>query len=116
MEAEEANKGNVGSLFDNLTSYIDTKVDIIKLKLIQKTTDVISSIVSRIAILSIAFMAIMLINIGAGLWLGNLLGKNYYGFFALAGFYIIVILILNNSKGKLIKGPVAAAIIKKSLK
>ena len=29
-----------------------------------------------------------LVNVGLSLWIGELLGKAYYGFFAVAGFYL----------------------------
>jgi len=36
-------------------------------------------------------MFVFVTNIGASLWIGELLGKSYYGFFCVAGFYIVVI-------------------------
>ena len=35
-------------------------------------------------------MFTVIINIGIALWLGDILGKAYYGFFVVAGFYALI--------------------------
>ena len=55
----------------------------------------------------------MLINIGIALLLGEWLGKPYYGFMALAAFYLVAGLIFSAFKDKWVKDPVTHAFIKK---
>jgi hypothetical protein len=105
----------LGSLFEKATDYIETNAELLKLKAVDKTADVVASIVSALVMLVFSLIVIVLLNIGVALWIGDLLGKAYYGFFIVAGFYIIVGLIFHFSRRKLLKEPLTDLIIKKFL-
>jgi hypothetical protein len=60
---------------------------IIKFKLLAKTADISSSAISRLLLLIILCFFVLTLNIGIALWLGELLGKNYFGFLTVALFY-----------------------------
>ena len=81
-------------LFERVEEYAKTSCELIKLKTLHKTTEVSSVAVSRGFAMSVFFMFIILTSIGLALWLGELLGKMYYGFFCVAGFYGIVGIVL----------------------
>lgn len=81
-------------LFERVEEYAKTSCELIKLKALHKTTEVSSAAVSRGFATSAFFMFIILTSIGGALWLGDLLGKLYYGFFCLAGFYGIIGIVL----------------------
>jgi uncharacterized membrane protein len=53
------------------------------------------------------------LNIGLAIWLGELLGKMYYGFFIIAGFYFLVSVIVFLYKILWIEEPVRDTIIDK---
>jgi hypothetical protein len=55
---------------------------------------------------------VVFINLGIGLWLGEILGKIYFGFFALAAFYLITGLIIKIFMYKWIKKVVRDNFIK----
>ncbi len=57
----------------------------------------------------------MIVNIGVAIWLGDLLGKLYYGFFIVAGFYLFVSFIMYVEHKVLIKNPIKNLAIKKYL-
>ena len=111
----EKQPNSFGSLFENAGDYLETRIDLLKLKAINKSSEVTSSIISRVAILIFMFFAIFILNIGLALWIGDLLGKMYLGFFVVAGFYILVAILLHLFKDSWIKGPVSTMIIKKML-
>jgi hypothetical protein len=74
-------------LVERAEQYGRTSIELVKLKLIDKTADVSSTLISRLfAVLVISFFVLTL-NIAIALWLGELLGKNYYGFLIVAAFY-----------------------------
>jgi len=110
---EEQQPGNIQLLIDRAGDYLETRLELLKLKATQKSSDVVSSIVSTVILVSIMIMFFLIINIGIALLLGELLGKSYYGFFVLAGFYLIAGLIFNAFKGKWVKEPVTNSLIKK---
>src|SRR4051812_48779682 len=80
---------NIESLFETIKDYGQTNIDLVKLKAADRASDIISSLVSNFLVLLALTMFIVILNIGIALLLGELLGKNYYGFFVLAAFYLI---------------------------
>src|ERR1700722_8513629 len=81
--------GSLEELFQRTGEYLETRVDLIRLKAIDKSSDAISSLAANIAVIVVVSMIVMMLSIGAALWLGDLLGKSFYGFFIVAGFYSV---------------------------
>ncbi|WP_432670935.1 hypothetical protein [Flavobacterium sp. SM2513] len=90
-------------LFEKVESYIKTTIELYRLKTIDKVTDVFASVVSQLIIAVIFALFFVLFSIGLSLYLGELLGKNYYGFFALAGFYALVAIFMTINRRKLLE-------------
>jgi len=105
----------IGSLFETAGDYLETRIDLLKLKTVDKSSDVISSLVSNFAILLIITFAIFILNIGLSFWLGSLLGETWYGFFAVGGFYAVLAIVLIIFKKKWLKGPLNDVIVNKML-
>lgn len=77
--------------------YGKTSFELLKLRSLDKTADLASTLASRsMFALIVSFFALTL-NIAIALWLGDLLGKTYYGFLivascnALAGIVLLII-------------------------
>ena len=113
---ENKTTDNIESLFEKAGDYLETRVDLYKLKAVDKSSDIISSLVSRVIVLLVFLLFIIIINIGIGLLLGELLGKSYYGFFVLAAIYLITGLVFYYNRSKWFKAPVANNLIRKFLK
>jgi uncharacterized membrane protein YedE/YeeE len=111
METQQP-KNTLESLFETTSSYVETRVELAKLKAVKKSSEVASTLISKMIIGSVIFLFLMVFNIGVGFWLGDMLGKNYYGFFVLALFYLVVGVIIYASRDKWLKTPVANSIIK----
>ena len=81
-------------LLEKVEAYGKTSFELLRLKALDKTADVSSTLLSRsLFVLVISFFAFTL-NIAIALWLGDLLGKAYYGFLIVSGFYAIAGVIL----------------------
>ncbi len=106
----------IESLFEKAETYAKTNLDLFKLIAIDKSADVISSIVAKLAVIVVVLLIAVLINIGLALWIGDVLGKSYYGFFIVAAFYVLVALILHYKSGVLLKVPVNNSIILQMIK
>ena len=74
-------------LFEKAKEYGKTSYELFKLKTLNKTVGVLSSFISHGVIFLFLSMFIVFLNIAVALWLGDLLGKSYYGFFCVAAFY-----------------------------
>jgi hypothetical protein len=108
----ENQPSNVEELFYKLKDYGDTRLDLFKLKSINKISGFITSIITSAILLVLLALVLLCITIGAALLIGALLGKTYYGFFIIAGVYIIVGLVLYSSRDKMLKTPVSNRLIK----
>ena len=98
-------------LLERAEAYSKTSVELIKLKALAKTADISSSLISKSLLALVVSFFAFLLNIAIALWLGDILGKNYYGFLIVAACYAIaaiIILIIHPS----IKARVSNAIIK----
>lgn len=104
-------EGLVDSLIEKGEQYGKTTLELLKLKTLDKSADVASNLVSWLIIVIFATLFFLILNIGIALWIGDLLGKSYYGFFIIAGFYAILALVFGIFRKQLIKMPVNNSII-----
>ncbi len=85
------NNGNViSSLLERVEAFGKTNYDLLKLKTVDKTSDVISTIASRLIAIIIIFVCFLMFTIGIGFWLGKILDNTAFGFFAVALIYGII--------------------------
>ncbi len=86
----EPNGNVIEPLISRAEEYGKTSLELIKLKTLDKTSGVISTVISRTISVFFLVLFIVIVNIGLSLWLGELLGKSYYGFFCVAAFYALL--------------------------
>ncbi|WP_320814208.1 hypothetical protein [Flavobacterium sp.] len=103
------------SLFEKAENFGKTTYQLSKLKALETTTVVTTSLVSRLTVILMFSMFTLVFNIGIALFLGELLGKSYYGFFIVAGFYLLVGIVLYFFLHNWIKKPLSDLIITKAL-
>ena len=104
------------SLLERATEYGKTSYELIKLKTIDKTADVVSSAVPHTIGLILTTIFLLFLNLGLSFWLGEILGKTYFGFFIVAAFYIVLWIVLRIFMYKWLKNIVRNNIIKQFLK
>lgn len=103
-------------LFEKAETFGKTTYEISKLKALETTTVVATSVVARISVILMISMFLLVFNIGVALYLGELLEKVYYGFFIVAAFYLIAGIILHFFLHKWIEKPLSNLIITQALK
>lgn len=81
---------NIEPLFEKIENYGKTSLELYKLKTINKTTSVASTLVSRGTVVVVLLMFLLFASIGLALWLGDILGKPYLGFLCVATFYVLL--------------------------
>ena len=112
----EDNTKLLESLFERATEYGKTSLELVKLKALDKTTDVVSSMVPHSVVFVLIASFLIFLNLGIALWLGEVLGKTFYGFFVVAGFYILVGIVIHLFMHKWIKRLVGNYFIRRVLK
>lgn len=73
-------------LIERAAEFGKTSLELAKLKVLDKTSDVVSSMTSHYVVIIFISAFMLFINLGLALWLGEILGKIYYGFFVVAAF------------------------------
>jgi len=81
-------------LLEKVGQFGQLNIDLIKFKILDKVADLISSFIARFLLLLMISIFVIFMSIGVALWLGELLGKDYYGFMVVSGFYGIAALFI----------------------
>ena len=105
----------VETLFEKAGDYSKTSIELYKLQAIDKTAEVVSSLAARLVVTIVVALFIVSVNIGLALWIGELLGKTYYGFFVIGGLYAFIAMVVYACRNKWIKQPVSNSMINKML-
>lgn len=115
MESNATTNENL-NLYEKAEDYTKTSLELIKLKTIAAAADALSTVTSRIAVGAVVAFFTLFLNIGLSLWIGKLLGEYYYGFFAIALFYLIIAVIMHKTQNSIIKTPIGNMIVSSILK
>jgi hypothetical protein len=110
----ETKMGIFAPLLERAEQFSKTSFNLVKLKALDKMADVVSTIVARLCVAVIFLVFIIVLSFAASFWLGELLGKTYYGFLCVAAFYGLLGIVLYVSK-PLIKSHAYDSIISEHL-
>jgi len=106
----------IKTLIDKLRDYLETKLELAKLKTIDRSADILASLVVIVSIILLGSLFILFISIALALMIGHWLGAAYYGFFIVGGFYALLMLLIYLRREKWIKIPIENGLIHKMLK
>jgi hypothetical protein len=107
---------HIESLFGKAEDFTKTTLELLKLKAIDSSADFVSFLVVKLVLFSFICLFIIIANIGVALWIGDLLGKSYYGFFLLAACYALILSLLPSYLYQWVKVPISNFIIAQLLK
>lgn len=102
-------------IVENAVEYGKSSLELAKLRVLDKTMDVVSSFMANSVVVVIMFVFMLFLNLGFALWIGKILGEIYFGFFVVAGFYCVLAILVYFFLLKWIKKLVGNAIIKQVL-
>lgn len=103
------------SLLEKAIDYGKTSIELGKLKALDKSADIVSTIVPRSIVVALVIIFMFFLNFGVSYWVGDLLGKIYYGFFVVAAFYGLLGFIIHFFFHKVFKRIVSNYFIRKVL-
>ena len=106
----------VEELYERAADYGKTSFELVKLQALDKTSDIVSSIIPHSVVFVLFASFMIFLNLGLAFWLGEILGKTFYGFFVVAGFYIVISFILHFFMSKWIKVKIQNYIIRQIFK
>ena len=110
----ENTTSSIESLIEKIKNYVETSLNLLKLKAIDKSATFLSVIIDYLIAFLMFGIFIILLNVGLALLIGELLGRAYYGFFIMAVLNALIgFILLKNSKW--IKTPITNTMVKKVL-
>jgi hypothetical protein len=109
------NPNHIELLLETAAEYSKTSFELIKLKTLDKVSDVVSTIIPLVVVLLILSSFMLFCSLGIAFWLGEMLEKVYYGFLVVAAFYGLVAFILHFILRKWLKRKICNYIIKLAL-
>ncbi len=115
-EVMEENTKLIESLLERATEFGKTSFELVKLKALDKTSDVVSSFIPHSVVFFLIASFMLFFNLGLAFWLGEILGKTCYGFFVVAAFYGFIGIVLHFFMHKWLKKLICNSIIKQLLK
>jgi hypothetical protein len=102
----------IEGLTEHVRDYIATRIEVAKLEIAEKTSLVIGNLIAG-AVVALLFLFVIVFGSLAGAWaLSDWIGKRYSGFLIVAGFYLLLAIIIWFSRARIIRFPVMNAIIK----
>ena len=105
----------VETMFEKVEAYAKTTIELTKLRAVETSAKVVTSFVSRVSVIVMFSLFALVLTVGVAFFLGDLLGKMYYGFFIVAAFYLLAGILLHFYMHKWIKKPLSEMIIKQVL-
>lgn len=87
--------GLTDTLFTRVTDYSITHIELIKLRTIHKIIKVISAVFPDFIVSAFFVIFLLFVNLGLAFWLGDALGRVYFGFLLVASIYFILGLLLH---------------------
>jgi len=106
-------KNKAEQLISNIKEYAETRLDIAALNVQDKVSDVLSSLASVIVVALLGIFILFFSSVGAAWWIGQTLNNSSIGFFCIAGFYLLIAIVIILNRDKWIKLPLINLLLKK---
>lgn len=104
------------NLFEQLKEYITTRIELVKIDLIEKSSALISTIISVVIIGFLSVFILIFLSTGLALYLGDLVQSEAAGFFIVAGIYILLVILIILLRKSLFETRIINMMIKKNFK
>jgi hypothetical protein len=98
---------------ENIKEYIQTQIDIVKLKAINKGGEAISGVIVGITLGVLGFFIIFFLSFSAAYGISSASGHPFLGFLLVAAFYILLAVLIIVFKDKFITLPIINTLLKK---
>lgn len=82
------------TLISNLTGYLDTRIDLIRLELQQRVNALFINVVHGVFLAFFGLMFFLFLNLYAALALNDVFNSPSLGFAAVAGFYLLLLVLV----------------------
>ena len=81
------------SLIGNLTGYLDTRIDIVRLEVQEKVATTLIATLHGVSLAILALFFLIFLSVFAGLALNDALDSSFWGFGIVTGFYLVLLIL-----------------------
>jgi len=82
------------SIIGNLTGYLDTRIDLIRLELQQKVSAALVGAIHGVTLAVLGLFFLIFLSVFAGLALNSALDSPFWGFGIVAGIYLVLLILV----------------------
>ncbi|MFC7525256.1 phage holin family protein [Parapedobacter sp. GCM10030251] len=97
----EEKKFSINGVFQKSKEYIDTRFKLFKLKLVERSSRLIASLIVDMVKTVFAIFVIFFLSLALGFYLSELLGSSSLGFLATGGIFIVLIVLISAFESRL---------------
>lgn len=97
----EEQKFSFSGSYQKAKEYVDTQLQILKLKAISKSSRIVGAIVLDATKVVLLLIILFFWSLALGFWLGELMGSYALGFLATGGIFLVILLIVRAVEPKL---------------
>jgi len=91
----EESKFSIRGVFQKSKEYIDTRFKLFKLKLVERSSRLIASLVVDAVKTIFALFVVFFLSLALGFYLSELLGSSALGFLATGGIFVLLIVVVS---------------------
>ncbi len=102
---------NTATLKDQISDFVEHKIDIIKLKAIKKGAPLVSNIIVGVAVAFLAIFFLMFLSFSAAYGISSATDRPFLGFLIVGGFYLILAVLVVALKDKLLTLPIMQSLL-----
>jgi fatty acid desaturase len=89
------NTKELETLFERAVGYGKASLELVKLKTTDKTADIVSSFIPFLIVILLIATLLLFLKLGLAFWSGEVIGKTFYGFFAVTAFYLLTGIVIH---------------------
>jgi len=105
----------IDALTDSVKEYVETNYELVKLQVIDHTSDVISAVIGMAIFGVLLFLFLLFGSMYAAFYLSHLIGIDDIGFAVVGGFYLLVGILFYFNRKNLIENRVCNNFIKRKM-
>ncbi len=96
---------SIEPILRSIEVYTTTSIQLYKLYIVDFIANIYAELYTKLVLIVLLVSCILFFSIGLSLWLGELLGKNYFGFLTVSGIYFMIALVVLKFKQYFINDP-----------
>jgi Putative Actinobacterial Holin-X, holin superfamily III len=111
----EKTRSLLKDMVDKSEDYARSSMELTKLRVVKTTADLAGALISHVILLVVLLLALLMLNVGLALVIGEWLGNVSCGFLLVSAFYFVAAILVFFFLKKIIHAPAARYVIEKML-